>query len=188
MILKIYKTVDCTTANISVRNDSERKRGLLFNQKGFYMSYTKIFKFDKQGNSKSVSEVKNSWRGCMAIWEIMGNKYCGHGASMFDIEKMRQIWKLVDNPGVSVAERIVLHTTLDKCLVKSENLDKVISAFREFEGDTSLSEQADILQELLNDDDCIAIGWHQNSMSCEQWYDYNCITDTEHYWLFDELN
>lgn len=152
------------------------------------MSYTKIFKFDKQGNSESIGEVKNSWRGSPAIWEIMGNKYCGHGASMFDIGKMREIWNLVDNPDVPIAERIVLFTTLDKCLVKKEHLEKVIRAFREFEGDTSLPEQADILQELLNDDDCIAIGWHQNNMSCEQWYDYNCLKDTKHYWLFDELN
>lgn len=152
------------------------------------MSYTEIFKFDKQGNSESIEEVHNSWRGSPAIWEFMGNKYCGHGASMFDIEKMREIWNLVDNSSVPTTERIVLFTTLDKCLVKKENLEKVIGAFREFEGNTSLSEQADILEELLSDDNCIAIGWHQNSISCEQWFDYNCLDNTDHYWLFDELN
>lgn len=152
------------------------------------MSCTKIFKFDKQGNSEGIREVKNSWRGSPTIWEIMGNKYCGHGASMFGIGKMREIWTLVDNPDVPTAERIVLFTTLDKCLVKKENLEKVIGAFREFEGNTSLSEQADILEELLSDDNCIAIGWHQNSISCEQWFDYNCLDNTDHYWLFDELN
>ena len=107
---------------------------------------------------------------------------------MFDVQKMREIWNLADKPDVPTNERIVLFTTLDKCLVKKEHLDKVVSAFREFEGYTSLSEQADILQELLNDDDCIAVGWHQNSISCEQWFDYNCLKDTEHYWLFDELS
>ena len=152
------------------------------------MSYTEIFKFDRQGNSEGIGEVNNSWHGAPAIWEIMGNKYCGHGASMFDIEKMREIWNLVDKPEVPTNERIVLFTTLDKCLVKRENLERVINAFREFAGETSLSEQADILQELLSDDDCIAVGWHQNSMSCEQWFDYNCLKDTGHYWLFDELN
>lgn len=152
------------------------------------MNYTEIFKFDKQGNSESIGEVHNSWRGSLAIWEFMGNKYCGHGASMFDIEKMREIWNLVDNSSVPTTERIVLFTTLDKCLVKKENLEKVIGAFREFEGNTSLSEQADILEELLSDDNCIAIGWHQNSISCEQWFDYNCLDNTDHYWLFDELN
>ena len=152
------------------------------------MSYIEIFKFDKQGNSERIGEVKNSWRGSPAIWEIMGSKYCGHGASMFDIEKMREIWNLVDNSDVPTNERIVLFTTLDKCLVKRENLGKVINAFREFVGETSLSEQADILQELLSDNDCIAVGWHQNSISCEQWFDYNCLKDTGHYWLFDDLS
>lgn len=107
---------------------------------------------------------------------------------MFDIDKMREIWNLVDDQDVPITERIVLFTTLDKCLVRRENLEKVINAFREFVGETSLSEQADILQELLSDDDCIAVGWHQNSISCEQWFDYNCLKDTEHYWMFDELN
>lgn len=106
---------------------------------------------------------------------------------MFDIEKMREIWNLVDNPDVATTERIVLFTTLDKCLVKKEDFEKVISAFREFEGNTSLSEQADILEGLLSDDDCIAVGWHQNSISCEQWFDYNCLKDTGHFWLFNEL-
>lgn len=152
------------------------------------MSYIEIFKFDKQGNSEDIGKVNNSWRGSPAIWEIMGNKYCGHGAPMFDIEKMREIWNLVDKPDIPTNERIVLFTTLDKCLVKKEHLEKVVSAFREFEGDTSLPEQADILQELINDDDCIAVGWHQNSISCEQWFDYNCLKGTEHYWLFEELN
>ena len=152
------------------------------------MSYIEIFKFNKQGKSESVSEINNSWCGSMAIWEIMGNRYCGHGASMFDIGKMREIWNLVDNKHVPTSERIVLFTTLDKCLVKKDNFEKVISAFRKFKGETSLSEQADILEELLNDDNCIAVGWHQNSISCEQWFDYNCLTDTEHFWLFDELN
>lgn len=151
------------------------------------MSYIQIFKFDREGNSEIISRVKNSWRGSMAIWEIMGNKYCGHGASVFDVEKMRKIWNLADSADVSVTERIVLFTTLDKCLVKKENLDKVIRAFRDFRGDTSLPEQADILEELLNDDDCIAVGWHQNDISCEQWFNYNCLNNTEHYWLFDEL-
>lgn len=151
------------------------------------MSYVEIFKFDKRGNSESVSRVGNSWRGAMAIWGIMGNKYCGHGATIFDIEKMREIWNLVDKPNVPATEKIVLFTTLDECLVKKENIEAVINAFHAFEGDTSLMEQADILQELLNDNDCIAVGWHQNSISCEKWFGYNCLNDTSHFWLFSEL-
>ena len=63
-----------------------------------------------------------------------------------------------------------------------------MTAFRNFDGETSLKEQADVLEELYQDDDCIAVGWHQNSVSCEQWFEYNCLEQTDHYYLFDELD
>lgn len=152
------------------------------------MSYIEIFAFDKEGNSESYAEVKNAWGSSMAVWDILGKKYCGHGASIFDIGQMKEIWNLVDDNKVSMHERIVLFTTLDKSLVKKEDLPKVIEAFRQFEGNTSLKEQADILEDIYNTcDEYIAVGWHQNSVSCEQWFDYNCLTDTDHYYLFDEL-
>lgn len=152
------------------------------------MSYIEIFAFDKDGNSESYAEVRNAWGGSMAIWNVLGEKYCGHGASMFDLSKMKEIWNLVDNTKVPMNERIVLFTTLDKVLVKKEDLPKVIDAFRDFDGNDSLKEQADILEDIYNScDEYIAVGWHQNSVSCEQWFDYNCLSGTEHFCLFDEL-
>ena len=63
-----------------------------------------------------------------------------------------------------------------------------------------MPEQAEILRKIAEDDNVIAVGWSQNSVSCEGWdaaggYDeeteeclpYNCLTGTKHYWLFDEL-
>lgn len=151
------------------------------------MSCVEIFKFDKNGNSEEYADVKNAWLSAIAVWEILGNKHCGHGVSLFDIEQMRGIWSLVDNKAVPKEERIVLFTTLDKCLVKKEDIPKVIEAFRNFEGNTNLKEQADILKSIFQEDDCIAVGFHQNSCSCEQWYEYNCLKEKEHFWLFDEL-
>ena len=151
------------------------------------MSYVEIFKFDKKGDSEGYGEVKNSWLGAMAVWEILGKKYCGHGTSMFNISQMKRIWNLVDNKSVPLHERIVLFTTLDKCLFKKEDIPKVVDAFRKFDGNTNLKEQADILDDLYKEDDCIAVGFHQNSCSCEQWYEYNCLSGTGHFWLFDEL-
>lgn len=151
------------------------------------MSYTEIFKFDKNGDSESVAGIKNSHRGCMAVWNYLGEKYLNQGASIFDISVMKRIWNLMNDSNVSMNERIVMGTTLDNCLVRKKDFKKVIYAFREFEGETSLKEQADVLEELLADDDCIAVGWHQNSISCEMWFDYNCLENTEHWWLFDEL-
>lgn len=151
------------------------------------MSYTEIFKFDKDGNSESVADIKNSFRGAMAVWNILGEKYCGRRASMFDLSAMKRIWNLADDKRVSLDERIVLCTTFDKCLIRKDDIPRVVTAFRNFNGETSLKEQADTLEELYQDDNCIAVGWHQNSCSCEQWFEYNCFEQTDHYYLFDEL-
>lgn len=40
---------------------------------------------------------------------------------------------------------------------------KPFSTFREFEGETSLKEQADIIEKMLHDRNCIAVGFNQSS-------------------------
>jgi len=187
------------------------------------MSYTEIVGFDKEGEAYIVAAISNSWRGASAIWSILEEKYlppyrpdyvpkeipdekveewCRYKPSRnccMKIEPMHEIWDLVDSKDVLESERIVLFTTFDKCLVKKENLEKTIRAFRDFDGETSLTEQADVLEKMLNDENCIAVGWNQTSVSTNQWtnhsYDeesgdsipYNCLTGKVHYWLFDEF-
>lgn len=152
------------------------------------MSCVEIFAFDKNGDSKSYATFDNSWNGAMAIWNILGKKYCGHGASILNINFMKDIWNLMDNKTVPIHERIVLATTLDNCLVDRDNLPKVIESFRMFTGETSLKEQADILEEIYESNNYLAVGWHQNNISCESWFDYNFLKGNEHWMLFDELN
>ena len=150
------------------------------------MSYIEIFKFDENGNSESFGMVDNAWLGAMRVWDILGKKYCGHGVSI-NRGQMKAIWNLVYNSDVASDEKIVLCTTFDKCLAKKEDIPKIIDAFRKFAGNTNLDEQADMLENMYEEPNCIAVGFHQNSVSCEQWFDYNCIRDKEHFWLFDEL-
>lgn len=118
----------------------------------------------------------------------------------------REIWALADNTEIPRNDRIVLFTTFDDCLVKREDIPQVVEAFRAFEGDdykgeTSLGEQADILQAIYDDHpEIIAVGWNQTSVIVESWANtggyneekgepvpYNCLTGEKHYWLFDEL-
>ena len=112
------------------------------------MSYIEIFKFDENGNSESFGTVNNTWLGAMRVWDVLGKKYCGHGAPIFDMVQMEAIWNLVNDKSVTHDEKIVLGTTFDKCLVKKEDIPKVIDAFRKFDidGNTNLNEQADILE------------------------------------------
>lgn len=164
------------------------------------MSCTEIYGFDKDGNAYCQTEVKNAWRGAMAIWNALGERYLPLGKSIFNNERMRQIWSLYDSSNISNTDKICLGTTFDKVLIKREDIPDVVEAFRDFDGDTSLKEQADILEEMFKDGDCIAVGWNQTSVTCENWenfggYDeekdesipYNCLTGTEHWYLFDDF-
>lgn len=191
------------------------------------MSYTEIFGFDKDGNAYSAGEVQNAWRGAWSVWTYFEDKYLPlyipdyikytiwYKPNMSNEEviskngfkptrlnsndgSIQEIWNLVDDTSISVNERIVLMTTFDKVLVKKENLQQVINAFNSFPNkDTSLKQQAQILQTLLNDNNCIAVGWNQNSVCADNWTNfnkvddtikpYNCLKQDEHCWLFDEL-
>lgn len=117
-----------------------------------------------------------------------------------DEDPASEIWALADDPKVPENERIVLHTTFDRALVRKENIQKVIEAFMNFGGETSLPEQADILKKMIDDPVIIAVGWNQTSVSADNWaneggYDeendvnlpYNCLTGDKHFWVFDEM-
>ena len=164
------------------------------------MSYTEIYGFDRNGDAYPCAKVNNAWRGAMAVWRIMEGRHlppAPYSRLMNPIEA-KAVWKLCDDKSVPEHERIVMLSTMDKCLVKKENLPRLIEAFRKFEGDTSLPEQADIMEGLLADDDCIAVGWNQTSVSTAVWsrYDeeadeenpYNCLHENDHFWLFDDLD
>ena len=148
----------------------------------------------------------------MAVWQTMEKRYlpqfydhgvktsrmlsCKHGKD----DPAREVWALADNPEIPLHERIAMFVTFDDCLVKAEDIPRMVDALREFEGETSLKEQADILEKLARDPEVIAVGWNGTSVNAENWansggYDeeaeevlpYNCLTGDRHYWLFDEL-
>lgn len=170
------------------------------------MSYTEIYKFTREGEACWVSDIRNAWRGAMAVWRIMEERHLPpkyvYGRLLSRLvegqKAAMEVWQLYQNKKVPEHERIVMLSTMDKCLVKKENLPRLIEAFRKFEGDTSLPEQADILEQLLTDDDCIAVAWNQTSVAASVWdrYDeetdemvpYNCLTQNDHFWLFDDLD
>lgn len=158
----------------------------------------------------------------MAIWLILEEKYlppyrpsyvpssvpdseiehyCGYKPSRctsFNQTAMKEIWNLVDDERLSECEKIVLASTFDNVIVTKENMPKLISAYREFEGDTSLKEQSDVIETLLQDENCIAVGFNQTSTNGTTWvnrrgYDenqnpipYNILTGDEHWELFND--
>lgn len=190
------------------------------------MSYTEIFTFNKDGLCCDEYDVKNAWHGAMAVWRILEEKYLPpyrpryvpEGMPMEEFENRfgykpsrlsitaavekenpaNQIWDLFENESISMDDRIVLGTTLDHVLVRRNEIEKIIHAFRAFQGITNLKEQADILSKLMQDESISAVGWNQTSVNADTWMNagpyeqdefqpYNYLIQDDHWWLFDEL-
>ena len=192
------------------------------------MSYTEIFAFNKDGLCCEEYAIKNAWAGAMAVWGILEEKYLPpyrpryvpEGMSMdefaqrFGFKPSRlsiglaterenpaiEIWNLFENKAVSLNNRIVLGTTFDHVLVRRAEIVKVIDAFRSFAGKTNLKEQADILNEIMKNEEISAVGWNQTSVNADTWMTagglsdndegrlpYNYQKQDDHWWLFDEL-
>lgn len=180
------------------------------------MSYTEIYKFKKSGKAEFLGETKNAWRGAMAIWNILDEKYLPpfipewaknlqkdldkkyYRSHDFAGKAIKEVWDLFKSESVSETDKIVLGSTFDNVIVLKNDLPKLIEAFRNFKGQTSLKEQADILEKALKEDkNLIAIAWNQTSINSSKWIDtgkytktdnpipYNILKDTEHWNLFE---
>jgi hypothetical protein len=178
------------------------------------MSYTEIYKFNKDGTVECFAEIRNAWRGAMAIWNILDKKYLPDYVpeyAKYSQEKkeyyrsmdilggaLKEVWALSLNEEVSKIDKICLRSTFDKVVVMRENLTELIEAFRNFEGETSLNEQADeIEKEMKNHPELIAIAWNQTSVICDAWKSddidedgnllpYNILKSENHWSMFDD--
>ena len=184
------------------------------------MSSTEIYGFNANGYAEFIGETPNAFRGAFVVWETLEKKYleplplkntagisftravCGEG--------LDDLWKLPYTDKLSRTEKIVLLSTFDRNIVKSSDVDELISAFNSFDivfdlpaTYTSLAEQAEILEN--NKNDYIAFGFNQTSVSSAFWIEdrntceceycehckedyYNLNTESQHFDIFDELN
>ena len=179
------------------------------------MSCTEIYGI-KKNTVECIGETRNSWHGAMAVWVFLEKKYLPKYVPdwAFDVNQeysrtsamgqadgpIKEIWDLFKSPKVTESERIVLGSTFDNVLAKVESIDKVLQAFREFKGETTLKEQADIIEQAIKEDpEIVAIGWNQTSVNGDTWasdsYDeekeepvwYNLETGTRHWFLIETL-
>jgi hypothetical protein len=190
------------------------------------VSWTEIYAFDKEGNAKLFGEIQNSWRGGIAIWAILEERYlppyipdyvkaCNwykpdmcykeiisrNGfkptrlSSMGNEKAINDIWDLAYDEKVADVDKTVLLTTFDNAVVRIENVPEIIKAFKQFDGETSLKEQSDILQEIVDSGEYIAVAWNQTSVSGDSWnfgYDeekdestpYNLNKGDKHWYIY----
>jgi len=149
------------------------------------MSCTEIFGIDKNGDLSEIDETGNAFRGAMAIWTIMEERYLpslekpywmteereyySRLSSFGDDNMMQEIWDIPKSDKVSRIDKIVMCTTFDYCIVKRENFDELLEAFDSFEGNTSLKEQAEIIREILDDENIVGVAWNQTSVN-DMWH------------------
>jgi len=184
------------------------------------MSYTELFGLTKD-STENIGETRNAWRGAMAVWVILEKKYLpkfipdwaiGLGgtkqeegysrtSTFGENSKMGEIWGLINDSRLSRSEKIVLASTFDNVLAKVDTIDQVLLAFREFNGETSLREQADVIEQAIKGNpELIAIGWNQTSVNGDTWgtenlneeteeyTGYNIETGTRHWFLIEEID
>lgn len=146
------------------------------------MSYTEIYKFKKNGDSEFIGETQNAFRGAMAIWSIIEERYLPKQRfpRVNDTTEIKEVWKLYESEEISEVDKLVLATTFDRVIVKKEHIPLVLDAMRKFEGSTTLKEQADIIEDTYkNDEDLIAIAWNQTSVNHGYWESDTSILHSE---------
>lgn len=138
------------------------------------MSYTEIYRITKAGNTKCVAEIRNAWRGGMAIWTTLEDKYLPplikYGQKFPRIMtpvSAQEIWDLSEDERLTESERICLLSTFDNVMCYKKDFTKLCQAFREFGGLTSLPEQADIIEKLFSDKYTFAVCWNQTSVNAD---------------------
>jgi hypothetical protein len=172
------------------------------------MSRTTMYAAPEGGTFRQVAEFSNSYGSAMYVWAALGKKYFGD--EYFVMSRSEEFWPLWKDSCPSESERTVLLFTFDKCLVKATDAPRLASAFRRFVGEhppvgvvCTLPAQAEVLDAIATlplDFVPYAIGWRQTSVTNNRWgwrhtgpgeddgTEYNLSADSDHFWLFDELD
>ena len=187
------------------------------------MSRTEVYVFREDGFAELYGEVVNAHRGAWMVWTLLEKKYLPSMPkpsrdmpdryysrffySCMDDRgrtKLKEVWRLAnaDSP-LTDNERMVLISTYDWAITKREDVPKLIADYRNFNvGETSLSEQADVLVKMLDDpkyNDVIAVAFNQTSVNtalwemgeddparpCEQ-LPYNILNEDKHFYVFED--
>jgi hypothetical protein len=168
------------------------------------MSCTTLYAAFEDGDMKPVHRYSNSYCGAFMIWTYMIDRYLAAdkptGPWLGNEAFLQKLWDLVDDLSIPFAERVVLATTFDGVLVRGSEREKIavclMAVSRLLPPQNHLDLQFDDIFALP--DTARAIGWQQTSVAPSFWcvssslneYDerpYNIDTDTDHWWLFDEI-
>jgi hypothetical protein len=168
------------------------------------MSYIEIFAFNENGDSESIGEVQNAFRGCMAFWLNLEKKYLPSVETKnilmrneynsrlfcFNEEHLDEFWGLVDDERLSSDERLILLSTFDKVIIGKEKVPELIHAYKTTDCDCNLPQQAEIIERAFQENKYLGVAFNQTSVMEDPWtlYDdekdesvpYNIFRDKGH--------
>ena len=104
--------------------------------------------------------------------------------------KLKEFWDLYKDERLSENEVITLLSTYDKVVIAKNRIEKLLEAYRSFEGDTNLPEQAKMIEKHYKaNDDLIAIAFNQTSVAGDNWFNWGYDEENDQpipYNLFEE--
>lgn len=161
------------------------------------MSTTEIMIIKSNGDVVGYEDIQNSWRGAPYVWEQLSEKYKLYEGMFTGYKKT---WGNF-NEGVYLKhENIVLGSTFDGVIVSKDNFGKLIHAFKMYatqEPNSSFSDQVDIINRMIADEECIGVAWNQTSICDDAWdygwdeeadevIPYNIFKGDKHWELFND--
>lgn len=161
------------------------------------MSATVVYGVKSDGAIQYIGEARNAFRGAMYVWSILCEKYQIDGGMFGGFQKL---WKLADTSILEDFENIAMKSTFDNVIVRKEDIPLLLQSYKEFDShfsNSNLLEQVEIIQnEIMNNQDMIAVCWNQTSVNRNPWsigYDeeleeeipYNIFSGKKH-WFINE--
>lgn len=149
------------------------------------MSYTTLYKMGKE--TLEICDVRNGHRSAMYVWHQIAKDYFGQEHfPMFDQKLAGKIWNAHDHASLSDFEIIVLKSTMDKAVIDSKGVARLIEAFEAYgsvHSDSSFLEQAEQLKS-VNLREGEFVGWQQTSCG-EFWGETGYNEETEETIYYD---
>lgn len=116
------------------------------------MSCTEIYCVGKN-HCSAIGTTQNAWLGAMYVWNDIAKRYFDleHFPSFYSggEEMAKRVWNAHKEHELPEHEQIVLSVTMDRVLVKADDLERLISAFEKYgqeHPNSSYKEQAEVIK------------------------------------------
>lgn len=161
------------------------------------MSYTELYYVTPSGQVKLSYEFKNSWLGAMLVWTQLYKRYFPERvqamARLLDLqepgpiteEDYQCVWNLGRDPRLSHAERIVLRSTFDGCILERPQFAQfhlnVLEYAATYQAGSLIAQAEQICR--LRRKKILGVCWNQTSVSDGVWHAGH-IRAVDHWFLY----